>query len=355
MRSVLLGLALAVSLAAQTTVVYREPGRFGGWPANHGIWSWGNEILVGFSAAYFEKQQGDRHQYDNKRPEEPRLARSLDGGLTWSIASPPSLLPPEQGGPAVTALKQPVDFTDPNFIMTLRFVDANKGPSRLSYSNDRGKTWHGPFSLPLFDQPAVAARTDYIVNGKHDAFIFLTAAKQNGREGRVFCARTTDGGLTWKFVSFIGDEPAGFSIMPSTVRLSPTTLLTATRVKQDFNVNWIDLYRSTDNAATWSMLVPKMADTGSGSGNPPSLLKLKDGRLCLTYGFRSPPFGIHAKISKDQGRTWSAATTVRAGGAAWDLGYVRSVELPSGKIVTVYYFNDAPHTERYIESTVWKP
>ena len=27
------------------TVVYRESGRFGGWPANHGIWIWGNEIV----------------------------------------------------------------------------------------------------------------------------------------------------------------------------------------------------------------------------------------------------------------------------------------------------------------------
>jgi hypothetical protein len=39
-----------------------ETGRFGGWPANHGIWSWGDEILVGFSAGY--------HLF----------ARSMDGG-----------------------------------------------------------------------------------------------------------------------------------------------------------------------------------------------------------------------------------------------------------------------------------
>ncbi|MCA9414372.1 MAG: hypothetical protein KC944_24380, partial [Candidatus Omnitrophica bacterium] len=37
---------------AKDVVVYKEDGRFGGWPANHGIWSWGNEILVGFSAGY---------------------------------------------------------------------------------------------------------------------------------------------------------------------------------------------------------------------------------------------------------------------------------------------------------------
>ncbi len=31
-------------------MVYHRPGQFAGWPANHGIWCWGDEILVGFSA-----------------------------------------------------------------------------------------------------------------------------------------------------------------------------------------------------------------------------------------------------------------------------------------------------------------
>lgn len=34
--------------------VYAEPGRFGDWPANHGAWSWGNEILVGFSRGFYK-------------------------------------------------------------------------------------------------------------------------------------------------------------------------------------------------------------------------------------------------------------------------------------------------------------
>ena len=38
---------------------FHEVGRFAGWPANNGIWQWGNEILVGFSLGYLappEKQ-----------------------------------------------------------------------------------------------------------------------------------------------------------------------------------------------------------------------------------------------------------------------------------------------------------
>jgi hypothetical protein len=47
--------------------------------------------------------------------------------------------------------------------------------------------------------------------------------------------------------------------------------------------------------------------------------------------------------------------TIRDGGAAWDLGYVRSAERPDGKIATVYYFNDGPHNERFIEAAIWQP
>ena len=56
--------------------VYYQPGRFGGWPANHGIWSWGNEILVGFSAGYYQDHGPERHAIDHDRPEEHLLARS---------------------------------------------------------------------------------------------------------------------------------------------------------------------------------------------------------------------------------------------------------------------------------------
>src|SRR5262245_37436460 len=68
--------------------VYAEPGRFGGWPANHGIWSWGDEILVGFSAGYHKDLGPERHNIDHDRPEEHLLARSRDGGLTWTIENP---------------------------------------------------------------------------------------------------------------------------------------------------------------------------------------------------------------------------------------------------------------------------
>ena len=212
--------------------VYDEPGRFGGWPANHGLWSWGNEILVGFSAGYHQDLGPERHNIHRDKPEEHLLARSRDGGETWTIENPSAdgaLVP---AGTALHGVVPPglkekpwrdcpggIDFRHPEFALSIRMTDVHVGPSRFYYSTDRGHRWEGPFRLPLFGQLGVAARTDYIVNSSNECLLFLTASKSNGREGRPFCARTTDGGRTWDFVAWIGPEPKGYAIMPSTVRL----------------------------------------------------------------------------------------------------------------------------------------
>ena len=350
--SAVAGLCLAApGPVARHTVVYRETGRFGGWPANHGIWSWDNEILVGFSAAWFEKRDPDRHQMNGQRGEEPRQARSLDGGETWTVESPPGLMTPEFGGAAVSPLDQTIDFSRPGFAMAIKFVDNHAGPSRLWYSYDKGKSWRGAFSFPDLGLPGIAARTDYVVTGPREATVFPTAAKSNRREGRPLCARTSDGGITWKLVSMIGPEPAGFAIMPSSLRLHRREWLTTVRMKQEPD-NWIEQYRSADDGETWKS-EGRVASTGAFSGNPSHLIRLKDGRLCLTYGNRSQPPSILAKLSRDQGRTWGPEIAIRTNAAAWDMGYVRSAQRPDGRIVTIYYYNDAPHNERFIAATIW--
>ncbi|KPL25922.1 MAG: hypothetical protein AMJ72_12960 [Acidithiobacillales bacterium SM1_46] len=350
---------------AEHVTVYREPGRFGGWPANHGIWSWGDEILVGFSAGYYKDQGPDRHAIDHDKPEEHLLARSLDGGETWKIENPAAqgvlipqgkalhgTVPPGLQGEESVNCPGGIDFTHPDFAMTVRMSDVDAGPSRFYYSTDRGKTWNGAFELPLFGQKGIAARTDYIVNGKHDCMLFLTAAKSNGREGRPLCARTTDGGKTWSFVSWIAPEPKGFSIMPSSVRLSETGILTAVR-RREGPKRWIDAYLSEDNGETWRFLNTPVADTGVG--NPPCMIMLKDGRICLTYGYRGEPYSIRARLSSDDGKTWGEDIILRDDGGCRDLGYTRTVQRTDGKIVTVYYFNDHKDEERYIAATIWDP
>lgn len=346
--------------------VYHEGGRFGGWPANYGMWIWGNELLVGYSRGYYKDLGATQHHIDREKPEEFWLARSLDGGKTWSQEHPAEnghLIPrgealhgtetPGLALPPITDLAEPMDFTHPDFVLTFRMEDIHSGTSRYEYSYDRGKTWKGPYRLPDFGASGTAARTDYIVNGKHDAFLFITVAKANKREGRPICVRTTDGGVTWNMVSEIGPEPAGFAIMPSTVRLSETDLLTTLRCREG-TFRWISAWLSEDNGASWNFLNNPVEYLGEG--NPPSLLKLADGRLCLTYGFRAYPFSIRARISGDNGRTWGPQIVLRDDGTDRDVGYVRSVLRPDGNVVTTYYISDQrTGPERYIGATIWDP
>ncbi|MGP8243672.1 MAG: sialidase family protein [Bryobacteraceae bacterium] len=346
-------------MTTRNVVVFKEAGRYGGWPANHGIWSWGNEILVGFEAGYF-KQSQERHSIDWDRPAEHLLARSLDGGQTWTIEKHPELRPPEgtmvagvptePGGKSAVDCPGGIDFSSPGFIFTARMSDKDAGPSRFYYSMNRGRIWSGPYKLPDFGQPGTAARTDYLIDGKHALTLFLTVPKANAKEGRVMVARTEDGAKTWHFVSWIGPEPEGddYAIMPASVRLSPASVLTALR-----HPHRIDLWRSDDNLKSWQLVGTPAPDTGRG--NPPAMIRLQDGRIAITYGYRKEPYGIRARLSSDDGRTWGADIILRADAGAWDIGYSRTVQRPDGKIVTIYYYNDSPDQVRYIGATIWDP
>ncbi|RKY04705.1 exo-alpha-sialidase [Candidatus Poribacteria bacterium] len=351
--------------------VYREKGRYAGWPANYGIWSWGDEIVVGFVVGYLKYDGASFHPRDRERPMVTMQARSVDGGRSWQVGRMPCRTP---GGRALSAdehvvpelgiggiiddeLMEPpggIDFTHPDFaLMCARSGLAAGAKSWFYLSYDRCRSWRGPYKLPDFGLPGIAARTDYLVLGRERCLLFLTAAKSDGNEGRVFCIQTRDGGRTFEFLSWIGPEPEGFAIMPASVRLPDSKMLVAVRCRGREG-NWIDLYASDDEGKSWRYVTRPVENTGRG-GNPPTLTLLQDGRLCITYGYRNPPFRICAKLSEDGGESWGEELILREGAGDGDIGYPRTVQLPDGTIVTVYYWNDRPDGERYIAATLWRP
>ncbi|OVE78632.1 hypothetical protein BVY01_04885, partial [bacterium I07] len=241
------------------------------------------------------------------------------------------------------------NFENPDFAMMLRY-------GRYYISTNRGKKWDGAFEIPEFEGRRNLTRTDVIVNGKHDLFAFMASAKDNGKEGWPFVARTTDGGKSWNFVSRIGPQPdKGYAIMPTTVRLSDRHYLSMIRRKgfKDEKAHyWIEAFESLDNCQSWQFL---NKPTTTLSGNPGHMIELEDGRLVLTYGYRRPPYGIRAIVSDDQGKSWGDEIILRDDGGNWDLGYPRTVQRSDGKLVTVYYFNEHEDKERYIGVTIWTP
>ena len=342
--------APTLSVTKEQITVFKVPGQYGGWPANHGMWQWGDEIVVGFTEATY-KHQVNAHAVDRSVPFQEKQARSLDGGRTWKIESDLPFREPAKA-PKPVALTKPLDFTAPDFALMFRFGSMHVGPSWFYTTHDRARTWQGPYTFAVEGIAQISTRTDLVVLGPRDCLMFGSAAKADGKEGRVFCARTTDGGLTWKLVSHIGPEPTGFAIMPSSLLLKGGALLTTIRRTEPGEGGFIEAWRSADQGKTWAVTGKAAINLGGG---PPSLVTLQDGRVALTYGYRRKPFGARARISADGGYTWGSEIVLRDDGLTGDLGYARSVVRPDGRVLTAYYFNGPRDEDRPIEATLWTP
>lgn len=352
-------------------VIYEEPGKFCGLPANHGIWSWGNEIAVGFVRGVY-KETLKPPSADRSQPMDALLARSLDGGMTWSVEKPINFgevfasaaeTHVENGNRDSQSCADTINFLHPDLA-----IRCSGSEFRVSY--DRGHIWEGPYTFPGFGlSTPLSSRTDYIVTSSNECLFFCSAYDREVQcklDDRVFCARTRDGAQTFEFLSWIvGKSAAPRSVMPSSVRLGSGKLITTLRRRVDRHISsklykecWIDTYVSEDDGKSWTH-IGKAADTDfSGTnhnGNPPSLLCLPDGRLCLTYAYRGDPLGIRARISADEGETWGEEIMLRKNARLWDIGYCRSVLRPDGHVVTVYYYTTDDHPENFVAATIWDP
>ncbi len=106
---------------------------------------------------------------------------------------------------------------------------------------------------------------------------------------------------------------------------------------------------SSDGGKTWS--VPHSISVW---GLPSHLLKLKDGRLLMTYGYRRKPYGNQARVSEDHGRTWSKPITISDDGPGHDLGYPSTVQLADGSLLTVWYESMKSTPKAVLRQSRWQ-
>jgi hypothetical protein len=106
----------------------------------------------------------------------------------------------------------------------------------------------------------------------------------------------------------------------------------------------LELFGSGDQGASWDALGPVTL----GFQHPGHLLQLGDGRLLLTYGIRNQGlYGVGARLSDDEGKTWQPPRVVVDFQIATDGGYPASVQLEDGTILTAYYASAVPAHQRY--------
>jgi hypothetical protein len=194
-------------------------------------------------------------------------------------------------------------------------------------STDNGASW--------------SARYDCLVNSPHGPILLadgrlLYAGKELWtKEQRNGICLSTDDGQSWKWLAEIptrpGDQRKDYHELHA-VESAKGRLIVHIRNHNRNQERETLQTESTDGGKTWT--VPHPIGVW---GLPSHLLRLKDGRLLMSYGHRRKPFGVQARVSEDEGKSWSEPITLSDDGIGGDLGYPSTVQLKDGALLTVWY------------------
>jgi len=210
-------------------------------------------------------------------------------------------------------------------------------------STDGGGTWSAPYRVPV-NSPHGPVQ---LLDGR-----LLYAGKQlwEGTK-RVGVCDSRDDGQTWQWLADIperpGDSHANYHELHA-VEAANGRLIVHIRNHNEQNAGETLQTESADGGKTWS--VPHPVGVW---GLPSHLLRLNDGRLLMTYGYRREPFGNQVRLSKDHGHTWSQPMPLNRDGASGDLGYPSTVQLAGGWMLTVWYELLAGSTKAVLRQSHW--
>jgi Neuraminidase (sialidase) len=205
-------------------------------------------------------------------------------------------------------------------------------------SSDNGSTWTKPErSEPIHDLQRGGAtissfgKLTELPDGT--ALMSVYCEFWDGRGNRSFLARSKDGGKTWGDLSQIGEASNETAILA----LPDGSVVAALRSEK---TGHLSTSVSKDGGRTWTMPVLLTKDLE----HPADLIRLRDNSVLLTYGVRNAPFGIAAMLSHDGGLNWDVKRKMLLADDTGniDSGYPSSVQLPDGRIVTMYYQVDDP-------------
>jgi len=211
-------------------------------------------------------------------------------------------------------------------------------------STDGGRTW--------------SPRYDSIVNSPHgpaqlaDGRLLYAGKKLWADPKRVGVCESRDDGATWTWLAEIparpGDDFGAYHELHAVEAAPGGRIVVQIRNHNKTDAQETIQTESDDGGRTWS--VPHAIGVW---GLPSHLLRLRDGRLLMTYGHRRAPLGNQARVSADGGRTWSGAIPVSADGTSSDLGYPSTVELADGTLLTAWYETVKGRDRAVLRQAAW--
>jgi len=246
-----------------------------------------------------------------------------------SLAYEPILMRAEKAEPG-----QPDAFSDPKLLLEWQAVHQRLTAEQrqkelgtyMMRSTDGGINWSPRYSVP--------------VNSPHGPIVLqngrlLYPGKAIWRDERVGVCESTDDGLNWNWLATIptrpGDNASRYHELHA-VEASNGDLICHIRNENPADVGQTLQSESTDGGLTWS--VPHSINVW---GLPSHLLRLRDGRMLMSYSHRRKPIGIQARVSDDSGKSWSEPIRITSDGVTGDMGYPSTVEATDGTMITVWY------------------
>lgn len=212
-------------------------------------------------------------------------------------------------------------------------------PTWICHSFDGGRSWErtGTVNIPE-GMPNLIPFGG--ITKSPDGTLGLSCYSHYGDDvkAEAFFLRSRDDGRSWGELVLIGAENYNETAL---LCLDERRWLAACRVHLQGH---LELFASEDGGQSWTNRGPLTL----GWQHPGNLLKLKDGRILLTYGIRNRGlYGIGARLSDDQGTSWSPPVLLLDLQDARDGGYPSSVQLQDGTIVTAYYADRIKAHRRY--------
>lgn len=194
-------------------------------------------------------------------------------------------------------------------------------------STDGGVTWSARYAAPCHSPHGPIAL--------RDGRLLYPGIQLWGKDRAVGVWESTDDGLTWKPLAKLpvrsGDESKGYHELHA-VEAANGSIILHIRNYNMRNIGETLQTESTDGGKTWSQ--PHSIGVW---GLPSHLLRLRDGRLMMSYGYRREPYGNQVRISSNHGAAWSEPFLISKDGTSGDLGYPSTIECEDGSFVTVWY------------------
>ena len=213
----------------------------------------------------------------------------------------------------------------------------------MTRSTDGGITWSQPYDCILNSPhgPVQLSNGNQLYAGKHlwreDSYIGVVISKDDGRSWTKQA----------KIPTREGDNPDLYHELHA-VEAPSGKLIVHIRNHNKQHAGETLQSESTDGGESWS--VPHSIGVW---GFPSHLLRLRDGRIVMSYGYRRGSMGNQARISKDEGKSWSEPITLSDNADNYDLGYTTTVELADGELLSVWYEKMAGSSKAILRQTRW--